>query len=306
MGAIRVTPRLMVDRILSNLNAQTRRILKLQDELSTGQKVNRPSDDPLATRRAVAAQTRVFQNEQYLANITAMTPHLSESETAITTVEEIVQRTKELALRGATNTNGQLQRDQVATEVNQLLESILQQSNHVTNGRYVFGGTRTTTTPFVETRDANGEITSVAYEGNSEQFQVEISEKIFLKGNESGETVFMQTSPDTVNIFQTLIDLRDNLRAGNVDAVQTQIGELDQAHDQLMISVARLGAIQKRLDEVDANLRNVNIQMKNVISDNIDADLAEVYVSLNSQSNAYQAALNATSRVIQPSLLDYM
>ena len=58
MGASRITQRLMVDRVLRNLNRQSREILKLQEQLATGQRVNRPSDDPLAVRRAVNAQAQ--------------------------------------------------------------------------------------------------------------------------------------------------------------------------------------------------------------------------------------------------------
>lgn len=306
MGTIRVTPRLMVDRVLSNLNAQTRRVLTLQDQLATGQKVNRPSDDPLAARRAVAARALISQNEQYLTNISTLTPNLSETETAVMTVENTLQRAKELALQGGSTTNGQLQRDQIATEVNQLLESVLVESNHVTNGRYVFGGTRTLNTPFEETRNAQGEITGVTFEGNDETYDVEIYEGIRMKGNEPGRAVFMQTSASSVDIFQTLIDLRDNLRAGDINALTGRIDELNNAQDQLMLSVTRLGTIQNRLEDADSNLRAINDQLEQVVSDNIDADFAEVVINLNAQSNAYQAALNAAGRVIQPSLLDFI
>jgi len=306
MGSIRVTPRLLVDRILHNLSAQTRSILNLQEQLSTGQKVNRPSDNPLAARRAVAAQTIIAQNDQYLANITAMRPHLSETESSVLTVVDTLQRARELALTGSSTTNSQLQRDQIATEVNQLLESVLAEGNHITNGRYIFGGTRTLNRPFVETRDAAEEIVSVAYEGNDEQFRIEVSEGIRLPGNETGRTVFQQTSASTADIFQSLIDLRDNLRAGNINALETRLDEFNRAQDQLLVSTARLGTVQKRLDQTESKLEDISVQMQQVVSDNIDADFAEVMVNLNSQTNAYQAALNASARVIQPSLLDYI
>ena len=54
MGAVRTTQRLLIDRVLNNLTLQQRRILALQEQLATGQIVNRPSDDTLATRRAVS------------------------------------------------------------------------------------------------------------------------------------------------------------------------------------------------------------------------------------------------------------
>lgn len=80
MGAVRTTQRLLVDRVLSNLSIQQRRILALQEQLSTGQKVNRPSDNSLATRRAVDARTEIAKNDQYLTNISNLGPGLRTTE----------------------------------------------------------------------------------------------------------------------------------------------------------------------------------------------------------------------------------
>jgi len=306
MGSYRITQQMMVSRVLRNLSLQNRRILGLQEQMSTGQTVNRPSDNPMAARRAVDAQSVLAQNKQYLTNISSISPYLTETETAVTTVENFRQRAYELTLQGLNDTNGQTQRNQIALEINSILEDVLSQSNYNSNGRYVFGGTRTATVPFTATRNANGEITAVAFEGNTETFEVEIAAKNRIKVNENGQTVFLQTSGSSVDIFQTLINIRDNLRAGGTAALQTDLQNLVNAQDQLMVAVSRLGATQSRVETMDANLRDINTQLQEVISDNLDADYADVVVNLNSQSNAYQASLSAAARVIQPSLLDYI
>ncbi len=306
MSSYRITQQMMVSRVLRNLSLQNRRILGLQEQMSTGQTVNRPSDNPMAARRAVDAQSVLAQNKQYLTNISSISPYLTETETAVTTVENFRQRAYELTLQGLNDTNGQTQRNQIALEINSILEDVLSQSNYNSNGRYVFGGTRTATVPFTATRNANGEITAVAFEGNTETFEVEIAAKNRIKVNENGQTVFLQTSGSSVDIFQTLINIRDNLRAGGTAALQTDLQNLVNAQDQLMVAVSRLGATQSRVETMDANLRDINTQLQEVISDNLDADYADVVVNLNSQSNAYQASLSAAARVIQPSLLDYI
>jgi len=306
MGTMRVTQNLMIDRVLSNLSKQSRRILNLQDQLATGQRVNRPSDDPLATRRAIDARAEIAKYEQFLVNISTTSPILLETETAISTIVNVVQRAYELTLQGASDTNGQPQRDQIALEINQLLESLLVESNHITNGRYVFGGTRTLNPPFVAQYDANGEISAVTYEGNEKTFAIEILEGVTVPVSQIGSRLFTPTDPGTANIFQTLIDTRDNLRAGDTPALQTRLEELGQSEDQLLMATARIGAVQNRIERVDANIRDYVIQLETVLSDNIDADFAEVAINLNAQSNAFQAALNAAARVIQPSLLDFI
>jgi flagellar hook-associated protein 3 FlgL len=306
MGTARVTQQLLVTRVLNNLTQQQRSILRLQEQLATGRRINNPSDDPLVARRALRAQAGISRNAQYISNLSTSRPGLVETETALRTVIDVLQRTMELTLQGASGTNSQVQRDQIASEVNQILESVLVQSNHVTNDRYIFGGHRTGTEPFVPTRGAAGEISAVSYQGDNNFIQLEIGDGVRLDVNETGQRAFQQTIPGSEDIFQMLIAIRDNLRSGDVNGLQTRLSELDRSQDQILVSVARIGAVQNRLDATEANLRTISIQLEQVLSDNLDADFAEVIVELNAQSNAFQASLNAGARVIQPSLLDFI
>lgn len=306
MGISRVTQSSLIARVLSNITRQQKGLLDLQDQLSTGLRVSRPSDDPLAARRAVDARMEVAKLEQYLTNISTVQPMLNETETALRSAVNVVQRAKELALQGANDTNSALQRTEIAEEVNQLIESILNEANHTTNGRYIFAGTRTTAEPFVATRDASGEVTAVTYIGSDEDIEVEISEGILLPINVTGEEAFMSTSATSVDIMDVLIQLRDDLRADDTAAISSHLDDLDTAQDQLLISVAETGATTNRLIRTDETIRTVLTQLEQLISDNIDADYAEVIVNLNAQSNAFQSSLNAASRVIQPTLLDFL
>jgi len=303
MGAFRVTQGMMVTRSLNDLNYQTRRLLKLQEQLSTGLKVNNPSDDPLAARRAVNIRGIISKQEQYINNVSSTGQLLLESTTSLQTVISALQRVRELTLQGANGTNSQVQMNQVAIEVNQLLESVFVEANHQTNGRYVFGGTRTLNAPFVATRDANNQITSVTYEGNNEDIEVAVTDGISVKINETGQRAFLSTQ----DVIKTLIDVRDNLLAGDKTSLQTErLTELTDAQNQLLISVAALGATQNRMDSLTSNGEDYVQQLRVALSDSIDADYAETVVNLNAQTNAYQAALNPTARVIQPSLLNFL
>jgi len=307
MGAIRITRNLLIDRVLTDLNDQTRRLLDLQRQLATGQRVNIPSDDPLAARRAVSARSVVSRNEQFLTNISSIGPTLNDSEAAVLTTVDALRRARELTLQGANEVNSQTQLDEIANEINEILESVFVQANTATNDRFIFGGTRTLEAPFEATRDANGDIVDVTYQGNDEQFQVEISAGVNVDVNEPGSAVFgTPANPQSTEVLQVLIDTRDNLLAGNRDALQTRLGEFSEAEDQLLVVTSRLGAVQRRLERVESNLRDQNVQLQEVVSDNLDADFAEVTVNLNAETNAFRAALNAAGRVIQPSLIDFV
>jgi flagellar hook-associated protein 3 FlgL len=149
----------------------------------------------------------------------------------------------------------------------------------------------------------DGEITAVTYEGNDKIINVTVSEGTQAPINEPGSDVFQ----GTVDIFQTLIGIRDELRAGNQAPLQTtRLDELDQARQQLSAAQARVGSVQNRLGRTDAEIQDYQIQLRQLLSDTQDADFADVIINLNAQSNAFQAALSAGARTVQPSLLDFL
>lgn len=302
MPTMRVTQGLMVDRVLTDLHAQTRRLLELQEELSTGLRVNDPSDDPLSARRAVSIRTQIGKNEQYLTNISSAGPQLLESVTGIQTTLSDLQRARELTLQGASGTYSQLQLDQLATEIDGILEAALTVANHQTSGRFVFGGTRTLQKPFVETRDASGQITAVAYQGNDEYIRIAVDDNSLVRINVPGSRVFQSTQ----DIFQMLIGIRDSLHAGDQNSMQAHLEELSDAEEQLLVSMAQIAATQNRIERLSFNTEDSVQQLQGTLSDNIDADYAETILNLNAETNAFQAALNAAARVIQPSLLDFV
>lgn len=302
MGAIRITQGIITQRTLSNINSQLLRLSRFQEQLATGRRLNRPSDDPVDVRRAIEIQTAISQNERYISNITDARPHLLESETMIQQVVNLIHRAKELTLQAASDTNAQEQLDFIAIEIDQLLEAATVAANHRTGGRSIFAGTRTLADAYGITRVA-GEITAVAYQGNTQNIAISISPGSPVTINVLGSSVFQST----VDIFSTLIGIRDDLRAGNKAALQTnRLDELDSALSQLLLSEAQLGAVSNRFDTVSNNAESFVLGLQIVLSDKVDADFAEVIVGFNTEQNALEAALNAAARVLQVSLLDFI
>lgn len=304
MGAVvRVTQGMMVNRVLNNLSRQTRSILTLQDQLATGLRVNTPSDDPIAARRGVNTRMLMGKNEQYITNIAAAGPALTETETVLETMSDVTMRAYELTLQGANGTIGDEEMALLAKEVDQLLESAVQNANHQTSNRYIFGGTRTSEEPFEVTRDADGMITAVAYAGNDEHAEIAIADNANVNINETGADAFLADQ----DIFAMLIGIRDDLLTGDSASLQeVRLVEIETAQDQLSASLARVGAIQNRLERASSDTEDFNGQLEELLSDTLDADFADVIVHLNATNNAYTAALNAAAQVIQPSLLDFI
>jgi len=302
MATSRITPSLMADRSLNDINKQLARISKLQEQLSSGLRVNRPSDDPIDARRAINVRTLLQRNEQFIGNIDDVQPQVDETASALQGIVDVIQRAIELTTQGANGTNSQAQLDALALEIDALLETVFTTSNAQTNGRSIFAGTATLNPAFSATRVA-GEITAVTYDGNTDLFSVGISEGASISVNMPGSTAFQ----GSIDVFAVLIGIRDSMRAGNqADLSNVRLDQLQESLDQTLFGLARAGAVQNRLDRVSNNLQDTNLSLEALLSDKINADYAETVINLNVAQNSYQAALSAAGRILQTSLLDYI
>jgi len=298
----RVTQGLLVSRQLSNLNRQLGRIAILQEQLSTGLRVNRPSDDPIDARRAISVRNSIANNEQFLSNISDVGPQLEESASALLNLQDILVRSLELTVQAGSDTLSQEQLDSIALEIDQLLESAAAEANHRTNNRSIFAGTATLADAFDVTR-VGDQITDVTYAGNDQDIEINISDGVRTAINITGTEAFLSN----VDVFDVLIGIRDDLLAGDQDSLRTtRLDELETAQEQTLFGVAKIGAIQNRVERVSGDLQDYNIQLEILLSDKLDADYAETVLEMSVAENAFIAALDAASRVLQPNLLQFL
>ena len=99
MAITRITTTLLANRSLRDINAQLSRISTLQEQLATGLRVNRPSDDPIDARRAINVRVLLAKNEQFQSNIDDVTPQIDETATTLLTVNDVLQRALELTVQ---------------------------------------------------------------------------------------------------------------------------------------------------------------------------------------------------------------
>jgi flagellar hook-associated protein 3 FlgL len=268
--------------------------------LATGRRINVPSDDPVGTTRAMNLRTNITNAEQFLENIREAATFASESEAALRAIIDNYHRARELTLQGANGTLNQQQRDAIALEINQILEAVVDLANTQSNNRYLFSGTRTRVAPYVPNVVA-GEITWAAYAGNSERFSTLVSPGVTIEMNEPGDAVFLNQP------FQTLARIRNDLRAGDTDSLSNvRIGEIDAVMTALLDATALFGAKMNRLDLIGQRLQDQSLTFRTRLSETEEADFMETAVRLEAQEIALQAALNASARVLQPSLLDFI
>ncbi len=287
---MRVTLGSLTLNLLRNLDAGLERLSRLQEQLATGKRVHRPSDDPPNLPALLVMRDAVNAAQQYARNLEDTRTLLDAGQRALQDAVQVLHRLRELAVQGANGTLSASDMQALALEVRELRGELVALGNTQVAGKYVFGGTHTTDPPF----DPDG-----AYRGNAGGLEREVDRGITVVANVPGDAAFGPA-------LAAAQRLHDALQSGDHGAVQDTLGDLDQALDALLASQAELGARASRLETIQARLSEFEVQLRALLSVREDADIAEVVMSLRLQENVYQAALAAGARLIQPSLVDFL
>lgn len=289
--------------ILSNINLNFKKMQEIQEKLSSGKQINRPSDNPSGTRKILGLKTEEIQFQQFSDNTEAAKEQINYTFNTLESIQEILAQIKELTMQATNDTLGQPERKVIASELNELLESVLQFSNTDNDGQYIFSGTKTSTIPFSATRDGNGKISSISYVGNNEEIKYQLGPNTYIQVNIPGGTFFQNNG-----VFSTLISLRDALESNTFDssAFLDLRSSLDTTTGTLLSEITRFGAKASRLELTAHSLENSRIALKELISYTEDADIASLIMELKHQENILQSSLETGARIIQPTLLDFL
>jgi flagellar hook-associated protein 3 FlgL len=300
---VRITQNMLASQVLGNISGSMERLAKVQEQLSTTKRINRPSDDPLGSNLVVRFRSTKDALESFQRATGAAREQLRATEAPLTRVVEILQQARESAVQGSSDVM-QGSRSALAAHVNQLLEDLVSLANGKYAGRYVFGGIQTTTPAFTATRDASQQITGVTANplGIGQVIQAEVSEGFSMQANLPGDEVFTKD----VDLFTTLIGLRDALAAEDTAAVAATLDDLDAGIKQVDAAVGMIGVAVQRLNAVEKRNQDDLTRVEKLRSQVEDADIAEVYLDLQRMQNAFQASLAAGARALQQSLLDFL
>ncbi len=297
----RVTLETFVNSTLTSVLKSTSNMSKLQEQITTGKKINRPSDDPAGTRKILSLRSDGLRLDQYASNIQTATSALDHNESNLNTIANALQRITELSIQGVSGTAGQETRNINAGEINQLLETILQSANSKRLGSYVFAGTETTTQPFVATRNSAGKIESITYNGNREKIEYNIGPNTNAQVNQTGAEIFMDA-----DLFGAIIRERDSLATGAISFARTELDNLESAAENIRNSIAKTGGIASTLELSGNRIDQTKLSLRETLASTESADIAETILKLSEQQSIFEASLASSSYIFRTSILDYL
>lgn len=294
---MRVTGTSITNRLLQQVQESRRALAEVQERTGSGLKINKPSDDPTATGRVLALQGGMELNGQYQRNSSVALSDLTVSEAALGSMSEVLQRARELAVQAANGSIGASERQNIALEVGQLITQATAIGNTKLGGRFVFAGQKTATTPFVP--DSAAHPTAVAYAGDNNNINREISKGDRIATNITGDRVFP-------GVFADLIAFRDHLLANNAAGLAADADHMSQRLDQTLELRSEVGSKMGRVDAGLARLEDEHAMLEGLVSGEQDADLAQSIVELQTRETTLQAALGAAGRALNLSLLEFL
>ena len=186
---LRVTQNLLNDVVMNNLNRNLASLMDIQSKLSSGKRLNVPSDDPVGTASAIRLRARLTETEQLLSNIEQGDTQLKTTDNVLNDMNNLLMRAQDLAIGQANVTADANTRAAVSKEISALIEQFVALLNTRIGERYLFAGHRTLENPFVQAK--NG----VTYNGDSGDLKIEIESGTTLNTNIPG-SLLLPTAVD--------------------------------------------------------------------------------------------------------------
>jgi flagellar hook-associated protein 3 FlgL len=310
---MRVTGNTFSANLLHQLQDLALRQHRYQSQAATGQRVAAPEDDPLALRRILDLQAESGSLRQYERNLARMQELGTANYHALRQLKALLTRATEIATR-ADGLRSPEEMKIFGREVTELLKQAVQIVNAQNQGDYLFGGTRTHQPPFAAVIGPEGTVTAVHYQGNAETPSMELLPSVtatpHLPGaNHSGNGPhgLVADSRTGADLFAHLVALQDRLNAGDSAAIQGGVRQgLNADEEHLLLQLGSHGAFQSRLETTLAVVKSRTDSLRQQISREGDADLAETLIRLKETQTAYEAALQSSARVLGMNLLDFL
>lgn len=297
--------------LVPSYNTILSRQLELQRQISSGKKFATADQDPVGVAIAQKLHTEDSRAAQNIRNSDEVSAFSRATDTAVRNAIDGIQRARELAIQANDGTKGPTEREAIAQEVDHILQQMIDLGNEKHRGRALFSGTRTEAASFQAVTDAAGTITSVTYAGNGESFSTEYTpgQTIaynMLGSNESGGGFgLMRDTAAGVDVFQTLITFRDDLRS-NPTALSTDLQRVAGILSHMTEGAAKLGGVQSQVAAAITRHEDHQEMLAATLSKLEDTDIASAITELNQLETAYQATLAIGARIGQMSLLNYL
>ena len=296
---MRVNPNMVPDVLAALEQVQQAQAVAVQ-QISSGRRVNQPSDDPVAAAALVQNYHRADANDRYTQNGNTVLGMMQSAESVLSAVVSEVSQAVSIGVEGANGTLSDANRATLAQQVSGTLESVVSQANSAYRGIYLFAGTASTAVPFSPSGTSPS---GYQYNGNSNVNSLAIGDGYVIPTNLPGDQLFQQPGSDLLGSLQGLVAA---LRGGDSSTIGTATNQLRAALDYVTQQRAFYGNVANQINKQEAFLQNESVNIKSEEDSLVGVDPAAAATNLSQAQIATQSTLAAAARVLPQSLLDYL
>jgi len=314
---MRVTNAMIAANITRGIHQNLYMAGKLHEQISSGNRVHRPSDDPVSLSKIMKLRSQSTKSDRYINSINSQIERLKRADAAFDWATKIMIRVKEIAIQGSNSSINAGDAGILREEVDNLIDEMIlagSASRGDMEADILF--------------DDNEDPSTVKYEGDTVHLYKDLdsNDPIFKYFKDSifnpgllndvvdPNEVFRKTEGSTSapndlddgSVFDTLLELRNALSTGDTSGVQTVIEDIDKNLDRLLKYRAGLGAKSKRLESLKMQLEEQKYTIEENLADVQSVDIAKAVVDLSQVELTYRAALEVGARILQTGLVDYL
>ena len=303
---MRVTANMSAENSMYNIQQGRVKLDKLQELISSGQNINRPSDDPISSRVLLEISDKLKTIDQFSSNIDKATTWSKYASTAIQGMSDIVNLAKKIAGTINTGSDDANIRQSAHDQLVDLKKQLVDMGNTQYGDQYLFAGANNASPPFNYTNNTYG--------GDSSQLSIEITQNSTQALNITGDRLLQGIgaspsygSTDILAAFDSMIAaVGDNVTPSSVAGISTAATALENGAKQLNIATSDILSRTTRLDSMGKLNTSNKDTLLSIATGLQEVDYAKLGVEQTQQQLAFNASLSATAKLTQLSLLDYM
>jgi len=312
---MRITDRMILNNNINNLTNSMDRLYELQQQNATQKKYLKASDNPSNNASVITLKSALQTSEVYESTAQLTKDWMDATDFALQQAGDIAQRAISAVMRGLSDTMGDEARATIAEEIDGMLKEALDIANTKHLDRYIFAGFNTEARDYITTDGVGAGGPFISY--NEDPTDTTKITRVVYKDHVDGDPYTPQTirrdigpgETITANIdgyttfkhfIDTLIETRDNLATTpyDADALRASAGELDVSLNQVTLATTINGSRLRDIENSQDRLSQSNVEIKALLSQKEEANMAEVTAELANQENVYQTVVTISSRTM--------
>lgn len=271
------------------------------NQVASQKRITHLHEDPIGANKILRSRSRLSELDSFVSNLNFGKGFVNTTEKSLSLIQDSLIRIKELSVAAASDTFDSQSRMATAAEINELLNGIVQIANTRFGAKYIFSGFRTDT-PAID-RDG-------VFLGDDGEIFLQIGAQNFQRVNIPGREVFeidpSEYARGHIGMIPAISSLRQGLATDNKTQIYKAMEDLDFHSDRLTTHLANIGAIFNTLERTSQQLQlNKDLQAES-LSHIEDVDLFQASSDFKRTEQVLQGTLQATNKMMQPSLLNYI